>query len=239
MLIGEVARAVGLSASAIRYYEARGIVPSPEERTPGGYRSYSHDDLELLRFVQNLRTLRLPLEDIREMVSLRTGGHAPCGLVREALAREASLIEQQILDLRRIRRELVRLKGEADRIVDKWPTRCVCDLLDADARRAHEGIGVEVTLQYFEGCPYWQVTESHLQQLGVTPRYQLIETIEAAVESGFLGSPTVLINGIDPFLDPDSEVGLACRVYRTPDGSAGSPTIEQLRKAISSARSLN
>jgi hypothetical protein len=38
----------------------------------------------------------------------------------------------------------------------------------------------------------------------------------------------MLINGVDPFADPDAPVGLSCRVYRTDDGPAGSPTVEQL-----------
>ena len=99
---------------------------------------------------------------------------------------------------------------------------------------------MNVTLQYFEGCPNWKVTETHLETLeveGIELRvtHQLIETPEAAVEFGFRGSPTVLIDGNDPFADPDAAVGLACRVYRTDEGYAGSPTLDQLRDALSAA----
>lgn len=52
---------------------------------------------------------------------------------------------------------------------------------------------------------------------------------------GFHGSPTVLIGGMDPFADVSTVVGLACRFYRTPDGPAEVPTIEQLRDAIQRA----
>ena len=63
-------------------------------------------------------------------------------------------------------------------------------------------------------------------------QYQLIETPEAAAEHGFRGSPTVLIDGVDPFTDPDAPIGLSCRVYRTEIGFAGSPTLDQLEDAI-------
>jgi hypothetical protein len=43
----------------------------------------------------------------------------------------------------------------------------------------------------------------------------------------------VLVDGIDPFADERTHVGLACRMFRTPAGIAGSPTVEQLREAIS------
>lgn len=129
MQIGEVARSVGLEASAIRYYETHGIVPEPQ-RTPAGYREYDAEDVELLRFVRRLRSLELPLDDVREIVSLRTDGQAPCTQVREAIAREATTIDRRIEDLRRLRNELNRLQAAAERVNDDWPTSCVCHVLD-------------------------------------------------------------------------------------------------------------
>jgi hypothetical protein len=48
---------------------------------------------------------------------------------------------------------------------------------------------------------------------------------------GFTGSPTLLIEGTDPFARPGAPVALACRTYPTPSGLAGAPTIEQLSAA--------
>lgn len=129
MRIGEVARSVGLETSAIRYYEANGIVPEPA-RTAAGYRAYGDDDVELLRFVRRLRSLDLPLDDVREIVSLRTDGQAPCTQVRQAISREATAIDQRIEDLVRLRDELARLQAAADQIRDDWPTSCVCHVLE-------------------------------------------------------------------------------------------------------------
>jgi hypothetical protein len=99
---------------------------------------------------------------------------------------------------------------------------------------------MDVTLQYFDGCPNWKETDAHLETLrgegvDLVVSYQLIETQEAAEVAGFRGSPTVVVGGIDPFADPDAPVGLACRVYPTGDGYAGSPTLDQLRSAIAGA----
>ncbi|MFJ8390858.1 DsbA family protein [Streptomyces sp. NPDC094438] len=52
---------------------------------------------------------------------------------------------------------------------------------------------------------------------------------------GFTGSPTILINGHDPFADPGRPAGLACRVYRTADGLAGLPDLDRLRQVLTSA----
>jgi hypothetical protein len=99
---------------------------------------------------------------------------------------------------------------------------------------------MRVTLQYFEGCPNWKYTEAHIEALEAEGfdlifERQLIESLEKAEEVGFRGSPTVLIDGIDPFADPDAPVGLACRVYKTDGGYAGSPSLTQLRTALQKA----
>lgn len=94
----------------------------------------------------------------------------------------------------------------------------------------------EVTLLYFDGCPSWQTTDQRLRTLAderdFTLRHQKVDTPEAAEEWSFRGSPTVLVDGRDVFAVGDEPVGLACRVYQTPDGPAGSPTIEQLREIL-------
>lgn len=61
---------------------------------------------------------------------------------------------------------------------------------------------------------------------------QVVDTVEEAERVGFHGSPSILIDGADPFGAGDAPVGLACRRYLTPHGSAGAPTTEQLRAAI-------
>lgn len=55
-----------------------------------------------------------------------------------------------------------------------------------------------------------------------------VPTPEDAERLGFRGSPTILIDGEDPFADEAAPVGLACRVFATPDGLRGAPTVEQL-----------
>jgi hypothetical protein len=97
---------------------------------------------------------------------------------------------------------------------------------------------MEIVLQYFDGCPNWKVTQKHLDVImaerpGIAVTPQLVETFDDAERVGFHGSPSILIDGVDPFADPDAGVGLACRIYQTPEGPAGSPTLEQLREAIS------
>lgn len=99
----------------------------------------------------------------------------------------------------------------------------------------------KVALQYFEGCPNWRTTADHLARLAgegldVTVDHEIIDSHETAVARDFHGSPTVLVDGVDPFADENTPIGLACRIYRTPQGIAGSPTLSQLRQALTADR---
>ena len=97
---------------------------------------------------------------------------------------------------------------------------------------------VEVTLQYFDGCPNWKDVEALLTTLSREPggkiniRRQLVETHEEAEQHRFRGSPTILVNGVDPFAAPEAPIGLTCRIFQTENGPAGAPSIEALRAAI-------
>lgn len=99
------------------------------------------------------------------------------------------------------------------------------------------GRAIDVTLLYFDDCPNWRIADDHLRTLAaerpdIVLTRLLVETIEAAEAARFRGSPSIIVDGDDPFADDDDPVGLSCRVYQTPDGPAGSPTIDQLREVI-------
>ena len=84
-----------------------------------------------------------------------------------------------------------------------------------------------VTLRYFDGCPNWQTTLTRLKEaltvLGDGDSEVTLERVETSADAErlrFVGSPTILLNGRDPFEEPGGEYGLACRIYRTPEGPA-------------------
>lgn len=91
-------------------------------------------------------------------------------------------------------------------------------------------------LLYFPDCPHWRLAEQRLNEvaagLGLSIEHQLVTTEEEAERVSFRGSPTILIDGVDPFAEGDEAIGLSCRIYRTPDGYAGSPTLEQIAATL-------
>lgn len=98
---------------------------------------------------------------------------------------------------------------------------------------------MRVALLYFDGCPNWTVADERLTEALRTSGHDAsverrrVETAEDAEELGFLGSPTIRIDGTDPFASGTEQVGLACRVYATPSGLSGSPTTDQLVEVLS------
>ena len=98
---------------------------------------------------------------------------------------------------------------------------------------------MDATLFYFDDCPNWREAEAHLVELateipGLRVIRQIVETPEEAERVAFRGSPSIVVDGVDLFAYAGDPVGLSCRVYQTPGGPAGSPTLEQLRQAITS-----
>ena len=97
---------------------------------------------------------------------------------------------------------------------------------------------MNITLQYFDSCPGWKIAEKRvktiIEQEGLDAdfSYQRIETHEDAERFHFSGSPTLLIDGRDPFASGPMPVGLACRTYPTDQGMAPSPSVAQLEEAL-------
>ena len=104
--------------------------------------------------------------------------------------------------------------------------------------RSDRVAAMDVALLYFDGCPNHHDTLTLLEELLAEASWdgdiQLVNVdSQAQAEAlSFRGSPTVLIDGVDPFLDDDAPVGLSCRVYPTDDGYRGTPPEPELRTAI-------
>jgi hypothetical protein len=100
---------------------------------------------------------------------------------------------------------------------------------------------MELTLLTVPDCPNAARFEQRLALAlvgfpdAVVRRREVADEREAA-QAGMHGSPTLLINGLDPFAAPGQAPGLACRIYRDAVGrAAGLPTVEALRQALDHA----
>jgi DNA-binding transcriptional MerR regulator len=76
--IGELSRLSGLATSAIRFYEAAGLL-KPVGRAANGHRRYRRDDVLWLEFVLRLKLTGMPLAEIKQYAQLRAEGEATLG----------------------------------------------------------------------------------------------------------------------------------------------------------------
>ena len=129
MLIGELATRAGVSAKTLRFYEEAGVLSAPD-RTTGGYRDYGADAVDRLAFIHAAQAAGLTLAEIRTVITIRDGGSAPCSHVIELLDAKAGAVTRQLVELRRLKRELERLREQA---VSVDPAAChprsVCEVL--------------------------------------------------------------------------------------------------------------
>lgn len=69
MNIGQAAKASGVSAKMIRYYESVGLIPAPA-RTDSGYRTYGSDEVRTLNFIRHARLLGFSLPELSKLLAL-------------------------------------------------------------------------------------------------------------------------------------------------------------------------
>jgi len=101
MNIGELATQAHVKVDTIRYYEKRQLMPQPN-RTTSGYRSYTRKDLKLLLFILHAKKLGFTLEEIKGLLSLKTG-QPDCAKVRAFTQKKSLEIAARIHDLSRIK----------------------------------------------------------------------------------------------------------------------------------------
>jgi MerR family transcriptional regulator, copper efflux regulator len=99
MNIGQAARATGVSAKLIRYYESIGLIPEAE-RTAAGYRVYTQNDVNLLRFVRRARGLGFSIERIQVLVGLWRDRNRSSAEVKRVALQHVSELEEKIAELR-------------------------------------------------------------------------------------------------------------------------------------------
>lgn len=97
MRIGDLAAKAGITTRTLRYYQELGII-EPDERTEGGFRLYSDDQLRRLHIIQSLKSLGFDLERIRALFNLRntveTGGDLAREMIEQLCVHQGQIDEK-------------------------------------------------------------------------------------------------------------------------------------------------
>jgi DNA-binding transcriptional MerR regulator len=105
MHIGNVARKIGLTPDAIRFYERNALLPRAP-RSAGGFRQYADADVETLEFIRRVQGLGFTLKEVRELLELRHRRLQPCAPVRRRLEQKLLHVRAKLVDLHNLEHEL-------------------------------------------------------------------------------------------------------------------------------------
>lgn len=131
MNIGKAASLSGVPAKTIRYYEEIGLIPKAA-RTEGGYRDYTQQDVDILRFIHRARDLGFPVKDVSALLALWRDRSRSSAQVKDLALRHVADIDVKIEELRSIRRTLMDLASRCH-----GDDRPDCPILDDLAASRH------------------------------------------------------------------------------------------------------
>jgi Cu(I)-responsive transcriptional regulator len=106
--IGEASKASGVSAKMIRHYEDIGLIGKPA-RTFSGYRTYSPNDIHVLRFVRQARDLGFPIPTIGELLALWKDRRRPSSKVKALALAHLKDLEARIGEMQTMKATLEQL----------------------------------------------------------------------------------------------------------------------------------
>ncbi|MGU0056205.1 Zn(2+)-responsive transcriptional regulator [Enterobacter hormaechei] len=126
--IGELANFANVTPDTIRYYEKQQMIDH-EVRTEGGFRLYTDNDLQRLRFIRYARQLGFTLESIRELLSIRIDPeHHTCQESKSIVQARLDEVEGRIQELQAMQRSLQRLN---DACCGTAHSSVYCSILEA------------------------------------------------------------------------------------------------------------
>ena len=96
--IKEVAERTNISAHVLRYYEKEGVLPRID-RSQGGSRRYTDEDLDLLGLITCLKNTGMPLKDIRTFVQLREEGPETLRQRRDILMAQQQTVLERLREM--------------------------------------------------------------------------------------------------------------------------------------------
>jgi len=114
MKIGQVAEQAGVTVDTVRFYERRGVLPTPE-RLDSGYRTYTTATAERIRLARRLQELGLTLDEIIDALHAHDRGDTSCRSQRWRLEAVLARIETKMADLRAVRGEVRKVMAACDK----------------------------------------------------------------------------------------------------------------------------
>ncbi|GAC1652253.1 MAG: hypothetical protein NVS4B6_28640 [Mycobacterium sp.] len=112
-------------------YGTPNVLLDPAERTAAGYRTYAADDLAVLRFIRQAKTVGFSLDEIGQIIDLQRRGQQPCATVIDLLDRRLVAVERTLADLRALRQTLIAAKNRAQDAARSGTNTVICRIIES------------------------------------------------------------------------------------------------------------
>lgn len=124
--IGEVATRASVSIDTVRYYERRKLLPRPA-RSGGGFRLFTSETVERVKFIKQAQELGFSLDEISEL--LTTGGTQECQRVRDLLRVKLTELDERMRMMREFRRTLAQHLAACKKELEERGDKALCPVL--------------------------------------------------------------------------------------------------------------
>lgn len=111
--IGKLAALAGTTPNTLRYYEREGLMP-PAAKADNGYRHYSHEAVQRVRFIRQAQLCGFTLAEIRQLQSIPTQASACCSDVRRLAISKKRSLEARIAVMRAMSAQLDQMIEQCD-----------------------------------------------------------------------------------------------------------------------------
>ncbi|WP_214900738.1 MerR family DNA-binding protein [Streptomyces sp. ISL-99] len=130
--VSQAAQQAGVTRKAIRTWEDKGLLPLAE-RSEAGYRLFNAEDIAVLRFIRQAKTLGLTLSEVGDVFALQRDGAQPCGRVTQLLDAHIGQIDRTLAELQQLRQALVSARRTADQARRAGGDAVVCRIIETSS----------------------------------------------------------------------------------------------------------
>jgi DNA-binding transcriptional MerR regulator len=144
-LIGEAAKRSGISSANIRFYEKEKLI-RPQGISANSYRFYSDEDIHQLRFLRQLRSLDMTLNEIRTLLNLDLRKKRDCATARQTLDEHIGHVRERLKELRVLEKSLLDLRSRCDgeddhcKLIEALHQKADAPLIAKERRKRHPSL---------------------------------------------------------------------------------------------------
>lgn len=115
MTIGQAARAASVGVETIRFYERKALIAQPPKPAMGGFRCYSQEIVQRIRFIRQAQELGFSLKEIGVLLNLRADPDTDCAAVQKQAREKLAEVERKVA-------QLLKIGGALEKVIAACPS---------------------------------------------------------------------------------------------------------------------